>query len=184
MAERDNAGGGPGSEGAGSGLEGLLRGIGDLLHRAADISSDRRRAAPDGTREPGRRPWVESRMTVRGVDGEAIGADFFGLREVFAAAAAQDAEVVPPSRPERREPPVEVIAALDSISAIVELPGAEPDTIVAGVEHDMLTISASGCGIEYAAEALLPAPVADQAREQSFRNGVLELKWPRAEALA
>jgi HSP20 family molecular chaperone IbpA len=44
----------------------------------------------------------------------------------------------------------------------------------------MLTIAASGHGVEYAAEALLPAPVADSAREQSFRNGVLELKWPHA----
>jgi HSP20 family molecular chaperone IbpA len=52
------------------------------------------------------------------------------------------------------------------------------------VEHDMLTIAAAGHGVEYAAEALLPGPVADSAREQSFRNGVLELKWPRANPAA
>jgi HSP20 family molecular chaperone IbpA len=125
---------------------------------------------------------IESRMTVRSVDGTEIGADFFGLRAFVPTAAAPDgAPDGAPPPPDRREPPVEVIAAADAISAIVELPGAEPATLVIRVEHDMLTIAASGPGVEYAAEALLPAAVADGAREQSFRNGVLELKWPRAD---
>ena len=38
----------------------------------------------------------------------------------------------------------------------------------------MLSITASGPGLDYQAEALLPCAVADKAREQSFRNGVLE----------
>jgi hypothetical protein len=65
------------------------------------------------------------------------------------------------------------------ISAIVELPGADVATLVVRVEHDMLTIAASGCGIEYAAEALLPGPIVETTQEQSFRNGVLEVKWRR-----
>ena len=36
-------------------------------------------------------------------------------------------------------------------------------------------------GVDYVAEALLPCAVEDAAREQSFRNGVLELRWPRTE---
>jgi len=181
MAEQDNSGGG-------FGLAGLLRGLGDLLHQAASISSDPGRAGPEGQRPPGERPpgerpVVESRMTVRSVDGAEIGADFFGLRASAPAAATQEAAAAP-APPDRREPPVDVIVTADSISAIVELPGAEPETLVIRVEHDMLTIAASGYGVEYAAEALLSAPVADAAREQSFRNGVLELKWPRAEPMA
>jgi HSP20 family molecular chaperone IbpA len=172
MAERDNSGGG-------LGLEGLLRGIGDLLHQAANLSSDRHRT--DSERQ---KPEVQSRMSVRTVDGEEIGADFFGLRGFAASAAARPEAEPPPLPPDRREPPIDIIAAEDSISAIVELPGADPDTLVIQVEHDMLILRASGAAVEYAAEALLPAPVTDDAREQSFRNGVLELKWPRAVPLA
>ncbi len=165
MAERDNS----------FGLTGLLRGLGDLLHQAADHAADRR-AGPEGTR-----PVVESRMTIRSANGDEIGADFFGFGPT---AAKPDAEPPPPPPPDRREPLVDIIAAADAISAIVELPGADAQTLVIRVEHDMLTIAAAGHGIEYAAEALLPAPVADGAREQSFRNGVLELKWPRADTPA
>jgi HSP20 family molecular chaperone IbpA len=162
MAERDNAGGG-------FGFEGLLRGMGDLLHQVANVSSDIRRT--DGSR-----PVVESHMSVRSVDGEEIGADFFGLHDLAGAATAHDEKATP--SPERREPTVDIIATPEAISAIVELPGAEPETLAVRVDHDMLTIAATGRGVEYAAEALLPASVADDAREQTFRNGVLELKWP------
>ena len=165
MAERDN----PGS---GFGFEGLLRGIGDLLRQAVNVSTDMRRASEQ-------KPVVESRMTVRTVDGEEIGADFFGLHDPAATATGRSEESALSS--ERREPTVDIIATPQTISAIVELPGAEPETLTVRVEHDMLTIAATGRGVEYAAEALLPAPVTDSAREQSFRNGVLELKWPWAE---
>jgi HSP20 family molecular chaperone IbpA len=168
MAERDNSDGG---------FVGLLRGIGDLLHHAANMSSDQRR--PEG-----KRPVVESHMSVRNVDGEEIGADFFGLRDFVAAvrdpkghAAEENGDTAPP--PDRREPLIDIFATTETISAIVELPGADVATLTVRVEHDMLTIAASGCGIEYTAEALLPGPVVETTQEQSFRNGVLEVKWRR-----
>jgi HSP20 family molecular chaperone IbpA len=171
MAERDNANGG-------LGFEGLLRNIGDMLHQAANMSAAGRR--------DGQRPMVESRMSIRSVDGEDIGADFFGLRDLIASATASakgnESDDETPRPPERREPAVELFATSDAISAIVELPGAEAASLTVRVEHDMLTIAASGCGIDYGTEALLPNPVDDAAREQSFRNGVLELKWPRVKA--
>ena len=171
MAERDKSN-------SGSGLEGLLRNIGDMLHQAANMSAEGRR--------DGQRPMFESRMRIRSVDGEDIGADFFGLRDLIASATAStkgnESDDEEPRPPERREPSVELFATSDAISAIVELPGAEAASLIVRVEHDMLTIAAGGCGIEYGTEALLPAPVDDAAREQSFRNGVLELKWPRVKA--
>jgi hypothetical protein len=155
MAERDNANGG-------LGFEGLLRNIGDMLHQAANMSAAGRR--------DGQRPMVESRMSIRSVDGEDIGADFFGLRDLIASATASakgnESDDETPRPPERREPAVELFATSDAISAIVELPGAEAASLTVRVEHDMLTIAASD----------------DAAREQSFRNGVLELKWPRVKA--
>lgn len=172
MAERDDGAGG-------LGFEGLLRNIGDLLHQAANMSSDNRR-------RDGQRPMMELRMRIRTVDGDDIGADFFGLRDLLASATAstsgQTQEEGPPPPADRREPAVELFVTPDAISAIIELPGADVATLSVRVEHDMLTVAASGCGIEYAAEALLPAPVNDAAREQSFCNGVLELRWPRVKA--
>jgi HSP20 family molecular chaperone IbpA len=162
MAERDDIGGG-------FGFEGLLRGMGDLLHQVANASSGIRRTN-------GQRPVVDSHMSVRSVDGEEIGANFFGLHGLTDTAAARGEET--PSSPERREPPVDIIATPESISAIVELPGAEPESLVVRIDHDILSLAATGRGVDYAAEALLPAAVADNAREQTFCNGVLELKWP------
>jgi HSP20 family molecular chaperone IbpA len=169
----------------GLGLEGLLRGIGDLLHQAANISSDLRRSNTED-----QKPKVESRMSVRTMDGEAVGADFFGLRELVAGAQAHrgagaEAEEAdrPAPPPERREPPIDILPDGSLIVAVVELPGAAADSIKVSVEEDMLSITASGPGLDYQAEALLPCAVADKAREQSFRNGVLELRWPRATPL-
>lgn len=180
------------------GLGGILRGVGDLLHQMADLSrsaqdarqgaSSRQaddRAADDGDDERrGRRPIVESRMTIRSLDGEEIGADFFGFGDIVAAATAAsrgsdraEAEGTAPA-PERREPPVEVIEEDAVITAIVELPGAGPEGLAVRVEHDMLFVTASGRGVAYATEALLPAAVDDSSRTQSLRNGVLELSWP------
>lgn len=169
MAERGNAGS--------PGFEGLLRGIGDLLHHAANMSSDRRRGAPEA-----QRPTVESRMTIRTVDGDEVGADFFGLRSLISGAQARDAAEeadAPPPPPERREAMIDILPDGSIIVAVAELPGAVADTLRVTVEHDMLSISASGPGVDYAGEALLPCPVVDASREQSFRNGVLELRWQR-----
>lgn len=179
------------------GLGGILRGVGDLLHQMADLSRNAQdtrqgvssradeQAADDGDDDrPGRRPIVESRMTIRSLDGEEIGADFFGLGDIVAAATAAsrgsdraEAEGTAPA-PERREPPVEVIEEEAVITAIVELPGAGPEELAVRVEHDMLFVTASGRGVAYATEALLPAAVDDSSRTQSLRNGVLELSWP------
>jgi HSP20 family molecular chaperone IbpA len=177
MAERGNPGG--------FGFEGLLRGIGDLLHQAANISSDLKRNGAEG-----QRPQVESRMSVRTVDGDEVGADFFGLRDLVAnARSRRDAgeaademadgapAVVPP---ERREAFIDVLPDGRLVIAVVELPGAAPDSLKVTVEHDMLSVTAACPGVEYAAEALLPGPVVEATREQSFRNGVLELRWALA----
>jgi HSP20 family molecular chaperone IbpA len=176
MAERGTPGG--------FGFEGLLRGIGDLLHQAANISSDLKRNGAEG-----QKPQVESRMSVRTVDGDEVGADFFGLRELVANAqgrrdAVDAGEDVPPPPPERREAMVDILPEPGWIVAVAELPGATADSVRITLEQDMLSISATAPGIDYAAEALLPCAVQDAGREQSFRNGVLELRWPRAETPA
>lgn len=185
------------------GLGGILRGVGDLLHQMADLSrnaqdarqgassrADERAADDEDDDRRGRRPIVESRMTIRSLDGEEIGADFFGLGDIVAAATAAsrgsdraEAEAEGTAlAPERREPPVEVIEEEAVITAIVELPGAGPEELAVRVEHDMLFVTASGRGVAYATEALLPAAVDDSSRTQSLRNGVLELSWPHPAA--
>lgn len=154
------------------GLEGLLRGIGSLFQQFADLSSELRRSSGQAG------PVVESRMSIRTVDGEEIGNAFFGLGGEEEAGARDER----PAAPDYREPPVELLVTDDAITALVELPGAEPASLVINLEHDMLTVTAKGRSVEYRTEALLPAPVVAEAREDSLRNGVLEITWPRAKA--
>jgi HSP20 family molecular chaperone IbpA len=173
MSERGNPGG--------FGFEGLLRGIGDLLHQAANMSSDQKRNGADE-----QKPGVESRMTVRTMDGDEIGTNFFGLRDLLANAqgrrdAVDQVDDAPPPPHDRREALVDVLPDGKWIIAVAELPGAAADSVKVVLEQDMLSITAVAPGVDYVAEALLPCAVEDAAREQSFRNGVLELRWPRTE---
>ena len=55
-----------------SGFEGFLWGLGDLLHHAASVSADMRRS----NGEP-HKPDVERHFSIRTMDGEDVGNDFF-----------------------------------------------------------------------------------------------------------
>ena len=158
-----------------SGFEGLLWGLGDLLHHAANVTADMRRS----NGEP-QKPDVERRFTIRTMDGEDVGNDFF--KDLFDLVkhprGGEDGTDPASAVPDVREPKVEILAGGGEIEAVIELPGVAPTTIVVRLEEDMLTVTASGAGVEYKAEALLPAAVDDSKREFSFSNGVLELRWP------
>ena len=175
MAERGTPGG--------LGFEGLLRGIGDLLHQAANISSDLKRNGAEG-----QKPQVEV-AHVRPHHGRRGGRRGF-LRPARAGrqcpgpsrrGGRRPRKLPPPPPPERREATIDVLPEPDWILAVVELPGAAADSIRchgrAGHAVDQRQPPPASTT---AAEALLPCAVEDAAREQSFRNGVLELRWPRA----
>lgn len=155
-------------------IENFLRGIGDLMHQAARLSSDLRRAGKHNEK-----PMMQSGMTVRNIDGEDISADFFSLKDFasrFKEEAVQKNDTPPGS--ERRDIAIEVFSDQSGIVAIAEMPGAGIDTVTITVDENMLTITSGASGIDYYGEALLPSAVENSTREQSFRNGVLELRWP------
>lgn len=156
------------------GFEGFLRGIGDLMHQAAKLSSDMRKAG-----QTDEKTSIQSHMTIRTADGEEIGSGFFGLSEIVSRAKGrQSADESAPVPSERREVTIEVFSDRTAIIAVAEMVGANVDTLKIMVEENMLVITGEAPGIDYYGEALLPAAVDNAAREQSFRNGVLELRWP------
>jgi HSP20 family molecular chaperone IbpA len=164
-----------------SGFEGLLWDLGDLFHQAANVSADMRKENGNGEKP---KPVFEQRFTVRTMDGEDVGNNFFkDLFDLVSHPRGREEGKDPADNPpEAREPKVEILAGGGEVEAVVELPGIEPTTLVVRLDEDMLTITASGPGVEYKAEALLPCTVDDTKREFSFSNGVLELRWPQPEA--
>lgn len=157
-------------------LEGLLRGLSDLMNHAANLSAELRRS-----NQPETKSTITSKMTIRNMDGEEVGADFFNLNGLAARvkewqAPKDDAPV--PASSERRDVVIDVFSDQTSIVAIAEMFGAHVDTLKIVVEQNMLVITGEAPGIDYHGEVLLPDIVDNSAREQSFRNGVLELRWP------
>ena len=177
MAERGSPGG--------LGFEGLLRGIGDLLHQAANISSDLKRNNAEGQKPQVEVAHVGPHHGRRGGRRRFLRPARTGRQRPAASRRRGTAEEGdrPAPPPERREATIDILPDGRLVIAVAELPGAAADSIKVSVEQDMLSDHRRGPGVDYAAEALLPCAVADEAREQSFRNGVLELRWPLATPL-
>lgn len=161
-------------ERAGFSLESLLRGLSDLMNQAANLSAELRQHT-----QPDAKPTVTSKMTIRNAEGEEIGADFFNLSGLAAQVKNwQERKDNEPPPSERRDVVIDVFSDQTAIVAVAEMFGADIDRLKVMVEQNMLVITGEAAGIDYHGEALLPEIVDNSAREQSFRNGVLELRWP------
>jgi HSP20 family molecular chaperone IbpA len=155
-------------------VEGLLNSLTGLLHQIGEISSRR----PQGEEAQGKeKPVVDSRMTIRTLDGEPVEASFFGYRGKGEAEANEGEPAPPPV--DLREPPVEVMLHDNSVTAVVEVPGADPASIEVALDEDMLTIKGRGESVEYRCEAMLPVKVDPRTQAMTVRNGILELRWRR-----
>lgn len=81
---------------------------------------------------------------------------------------------------EVREPLVDVFEEGEEVSVVAELPGVEEGGIQIDVEGDILTIAAQDGGRKYSKEVLLPASVEGSKMRSSYKNGVLEIRIPKA----
>jgi HSP20 family protein len=164
------------------GFEKLLRGLGGLFDQMADLT----RTLQSKRGEPGAAPVVEHGVRIRTAAGEEIDRSFFGLaKEAPPEGEAGEArEEAPPRRREAelRQPPIELIEEAERVVALVEMPGAEEETLDITLDGDLLTVRAGGATVEYRSEAVLPVPVEPASQRLSFRNGVLELSWRRPKA--
>jgi len=77
---------------------------------------------------------------------------------------------------ETREPMVDVFDEKDHILIIAELPGVSEDSIILDIKGDILTLEAGDEKRKYSKEILLPAKVDFGSKEESFKNGILEVK--------
>ncbi|MHB1101902.1 MAG: Hsp20/alpha crystallin family protein [Devosia sp.] len=158
-------------------VEGLLSSLSGFLHQMSEISAQRQRGdAASGAKE---KPVVDSRMTIRTLDGEPVEASFFGFTVKDEDGEAEESGEPAPRPADFREPPVDIMVLDASISAVVEVPGADPDSIEIALDGDMLTIKARGVRVEYHCEAMLPVEVDPHTQAMTMRNGILELSWRR-----
>jgi len=76
-------------------------------------------------------------------------------------------------------PAPEVVTIDDEVKVVIDLPGADRETISLGVDEDTLEVRADGVIHSYRTSAPLPPVEADSMRS-SYRNGVLEVTFTRS----
>lgn len=81
----------------------------------------------------------------------------------------------PVPKAEMREPLVDVFNEDEEIVIVAEIPGVQMADIRIDVQDDILRIETSGAH-QYATELLLDAPVDTTALQQTYRNGILEVR--------
>jgi HSP20 family protein len=79
-----------------------------------------------------------------------------------------------------REPMVDQFDEGEHLLVVAELPGVDANDIHFEVKEDILTLSATRGDRKYRKEVLLSAPVQAQGASSSYRNGIFELKLPKA----
>lgn len=82
---------------------------------------------------------------------------------------------------EAREPMVDLFDEGDHLLVVAELPGVAENDIRFEVHEDVLSLSATCGDRKYRKEVLLSAAVDAKTATSSYRNGVLEIKLPKAE---
>ena len=91
--------------------------------------------------------------------------------------AAPPKRVTIPEKEGVREPLVDISEREDHLYITAELPGVEEKDIKLNVTDDKVTISADTPNRKYHTEITLPTKVAPSPIEQSYKNGVLEVKF-------
>ncbi len=82
--------------------------------------------------------------------------------------------------PAAREPIVDIHEEADAILVVAELPGAEAGGVVARVEPDGTLLIESAGPRAYRKRVALPGPVDAAGLSLTCRNGILEVRLPRA----
>jgi len=81
-----------------------------------------------------------------------------------------------------REPIVDLFDEKNHILIIAEVPGIDEKSIKVNLKKDILLLEAGSQDRKYVKEILLPAKIDFASREVNFKNGILELKFKKAEA--
>lgn len=81
---------------------------------------------------------------------------------------------------EEREPIIDVFDEKDRVLIVTELPGVNKENIKLELKGDILILQAENEERKYYKEILLPAKVDFESKEESFKNGILEIKFKKS----
>ena len=130
------------------------------------------RKLPDGSTVKEFGPFVYGYSMKIGPDGKPEIREFGNIKKSLKG----------PQVKEEREPLVDVVETDGEIRVVVELPGVEKSDIKLHGTEDSLEISVDTPQYKYYKEVTLPAKVKVKEAKSSYKNGVLEVVFPKAEA--
>jgi HSP20 family protein len=131
------------------------------------------RKLPDGRTVKELGPFVYGYSMKIGSDGKPEIQKFGNLKKSLKGA---------PQVKEEREPLVDIVETNEDVHVVVELPGVEKSEIKLHGTEDSLTISVDTPQYKYYKDVELPVKVRVKDARSSYKNGVLEVVLPLAEA--
>jgi HSP20 family protein len=130
------------------------------------------RKLPDGSTVKEFGPFVYGYSMKIGPDGKPQIREFGNIKKSLKG----------PQVKEEREPLVDIIETNSEVRVVAELPGVEKSDIKLHGTEDSLTISVDTPHSKYYKEVALPTKVKVKEAKSSYKNGVLEVVIPKAEA--
>ena len=131
------------------------------------------RKLPDGSTVKELGPFVYGYSMKIGPDGKPEIQEFGNIKKGLKGA---------PQVKDEREPLVDIVETNGEVHVVVELPGVEKSDIKLHGTEDSLTISVDTAQSKYFKEVELPVKVKVKEAKSSYKNGVLEVVLPKAEA--
>ena len=157
-----------------SGVGGMLKSLGgflDLLSKLQEESGGEiHRSGETGDDKKGMKAVYGFSVRLGGAGGSPKVEPFGNVRE------RKDGPVVE----EVREPMVDVFDEGDHVTLVAELPGVDADDGKFTIRDDVLDLVATRGDRKYRKEVILPYTVDQSKAAPSYRNGVFELKLPKA----
>ncbi len=130
------------------------------------------RKLPDGSTVKELGPFVYGYSMKIGPDGKPEIQEFGNIKKSLKG----------PEVKEEREPLVDIVETNGEVRIVAELPGVEKTDIKLHGTEDSLTISVNTPQTKYYKEVALPTKVKVKESKSSYKNGVLEVVFPKAEA--
>ena len=131
------------------------------------------RQLPDGRTVKELGPFVYGYSMKIGSDGKPEIQEFGNIKKGLKGT---------PQVREEREPLVDIVETNDDIHVVVELPGVEKSDIKLHGTEDSLEIAVDSPQYKYYKEAQLPSKVRVKEATSTYKNGVLEVVFPKAES--
>jgi HSP20 family protein len=130
----------------------------------------RERKLPDGSTAREWGPFVYGYSVKIGPDGKPEIREFGNVKPTKGGL---------PQVQEEREPLVDIVETDGEIHVVVELPGVDKSEIKLSGTEDSLTIEVDNPQRKYYKEVKLPSKVKVREAKTSYRNGVLEVTFPK-----